>query len=65
MSDIVIYTLPICPNCEDIKVKMRNKGIEFETRDLEEWDNYSDLLLSTLNYHQVMDQQLNIKLVYF
>lgn len=50
MSDIIVYTLPICQNCEDIKGKMRNKGIEFETRDLEEWDNYSDLLLAQVTF---------------
>ena len=50
MSDIIVYTLPICPNCEDIKGKMRNAGIEFATRDLEEWDNYSDLLLAQVTF---------------
>ena len=50
MSEIIVYMLPVCPNCEEIKGKMRNAGIEFQTRDLEEWDNYSDLLLAQVTF---------------
>jgi glutaredoxin len=42
---IIVYTLPVCPNCDDLKRKLAEKCIEFETRDLEDDDTRLGLLM--------------------
>ena len=38
MSNI-IWSLEVCPKCEDAKIKMKEKGIEFEERDCQDLIN--------------------------
>lgn len=42
---ITIYTLPVCPNCEDLKEQLHNHNVEFNVLDLEDEDVRMDLLL--------------------
>lgn len=46
MSEIIVYTLPICPNCEHIKTLLMENNIAYTARDIEDPDVYADLLLS-------------------
>lgn len=45
---ITIYTLPVCPNCEDLKEKLDSHGIEYITMDLEDEDVRMNLLLDSV-----------------
>lgn len=43
---IVVYTLPICPNCDAFKSELDKRNIEYDTRDLEDDDVKMELLMN-------------------
>lgn len=43
MSQIIVYSLEICPNCDRLKVTLKGLAIEFEVRDLETKEAIVDL----------------------
>jgi glutaredoxin len=45
---IIIYTLPICPNCEELKLKFQNNNIEFVTKNLEDDEVRIELLMDSV-----------------
>ncbi len=45
---ISVFTLPVCPNCDDLKNKLIKKGLQFETFDLEDDDVRIDLLMKSV-----------------
>jgi len=45
---IIIYTLPICPNCDDLKNLLKSKDIKYITRDLEDDDVRMELLMKSV-----------------
>lgn len=46
MSEVIVYTLPVCPNCEQLKCLLNENNISYTSRDIEDPDVYADLLLS-------------------
>ena len=51
LSDIMmveVYSLPVCPNCDDLKDKLHNHNISFATYDLEDDDVRMNLLLDSV-----------------
>lgn len=42
---IIVYTLPVCPNCDELKDKLIKNNINFTVKDLEEDDNRIELLM--------------------
>ena len=45
---ISVFTLPVCPNCDDLKEKLIQRGLQFETFDLEDDDVRIDLLMKSV-----------------
>jgi len=45
---ISVFTLPVCPNCDDLKNKLTKKGLQFETYDLEDDDVRIDLMMKSV-----------------
>ena len=45
---LVIYTLPVCPNCEDLKVVLDSSGIKYEVRDLDDDNVRMQLLINSV-----------------
>lgn len=43
MSQIIIYTMENCPNCNKLKATLKGLGIEYEERDLETKEAIIDL----------------------
>lgn len=43
MTQYIVYTLPNCPNCEKLKKQLEKKEIEFEVKDLSEFQNMAKL----------------------
>jgi glutaredoxin len=43
--EITIFTLPVCPNCEELKQELKTRNIIFKERNLEDSNVYTDLLL--------------------
>lgn len=43
MTEITIYTMKNCPNCDKLKATLKGLGIEFEEKDLETKDSIIDL----------------------
>ena len=44
----MVYTLPICPNCERLKELLMANSIPFKTKDLEDEDVRLDLLVNSV-----------------
>ncbi len=44
--DITIYTLPVCPNCEQLKETLNAHRIKYTTENIEDPEVYAKLLLS-------------------
>ena len=42
---VTVYTLPICPNCDELKETLNKHNITFETKDLENDDIRIELLM--------------------
>ena len=45
---VEVYTLPVCPNCDDLKDKLTAHNISFSTYDLEDDDVRMNLLLDSV-----------------
>lgn len=45
---ISVYTLPVCPNCDDLKNKLKSKGLVFDEYDLEDSDVRLSLLMESV-----------------
>ena len=45
---ISIYTLPVCPNCDDLKNKLKQHNVVFNTFDLEDDNVRMDLLMDSV-----------------
>lgn len=43
MKKYIVYTLPNCPQCEVLKGQLKGKGIEFEEKDLSDFNNMAKL----------------------
>lgn len=46
--NVVVYTLPVCPNCEDLKDVLNKHNIEYDILDLENEDVRMNLLLDSV-----------------
>ena len=46
--EITVFTLPVCPNCDNLKEKLTKNGIQFCTKDLEDDDVRMNLLLDSV-----------------
>jgi len=46
--EIVVYTLPICPNCDKFKQSLNDHAIPYTTRDLEDDDVRMELLMESV-----------------
>jgi len=57
--DITVYTLPNCPNCDELKGLLRDAGIEFTHRDIEDEDNYTELLIDGCPYVEAPIVRIN------
>jgi glutaredoxin len=42
---ILVYSLPVCPNCDELKHLFELKNINYKSLDLEDPDVYAELLL--------------------
>lgn len=42
---ITVYTLPVCPNCDDFKTILFQNNIDFIVKDLEDDENRIELLM--------------------
>jgi len=42
---VIVYASPNCPKCSALKAWLRNKGFEFEERNLEDSEVMADLIL--------------------
>ncbi|MCL0044059.1 glutaredoxin family protein [Dehalococcoidia bacterium] len=42
----VVYTLTSCPTCEDLRIKWRTQGIEFEERPVDKGQEWLDEALT-------------------
>jgi glutaredoxin len=60
---IIIYTLPICPNCDELKLKLKNNDVKFITKDLEDDDVRIELLMDSVTL--VEAPIVNINGVYY
>ena len=40
---VVVYTKSNCPNCLSAKALLESKGLGYEERDFENWDNWKEL----------------------
>lgn len=58
---IYVYTLPICPNCEQFKEMLTKNNIEFKCLDLEDEDVYIDLLIKSVTLTEAPIIRLNDK----
>ena len=47
-SQITVYTLPVCPNCEVLKRTLFENNIPFKTKDLEDEDVALELLMNSV-----------------
>lgn len=45
---LYIYTLPVCPNCEDLKLKLDNNNVPYQIYDLEDDDVRIELLMDSV-----------------
>lgn len=45
---VIVYTLPVCPNCDNLKKKLIRNGIQFRIKDLEDDDVRMNLLLDSV-----------------
>ena len=45
---MIVYTLPVCPNCDALKETLKNNNIAFEARDLEDDDVRMELLMDSV-----------------
>jgi glutaredoxin 3 len=48
--DITIYTLPICPNCDELKNALTLNNIKYKSENLEDPEVYAKLLLSQVTF---------------
>ena len=48
--NVTVYTLPVCPNCEQLKEKLVSNNIQFTTQNLEDPEVYAKLLLSQVTF---------------
>lgn len=48
MSGVVVYTLPVCPNCDMFKTLLHSNNVSFETKDLEDDDVRMELLMDSV-----------------
>lgn len=48
--EIIVYTLPVCPRCDMMKAALCGLGLEFSVRDIENEDNYAELLIGGCTY---------------
>jgi glutaredoxin len=48
--DITIYTLPVCPNCDELKRVLASNNIKYKSENLEEPEVYAKLLLSQVTF---------------
>ena len=48
--DVTIYTLPVCPNCDELKTTLTKNNIIYKTEDLENPEVYAKLLLSQVTF---------------
>lgn len=46
--DITVFTLPICPNCDNLKEKLTINNLQFNTEDLEDEDVRMNLLIDSV-----------------
>jgi len=46
--EITVYSLPICPNCDDLKNRLDESAIPYTVRDLEDDEVRMDLLLQSV-----------------
>lgn len=56
---IVVYTLPICPNCEHLKELLKKNDIEFEVKDLEDEDVRLELLINSVTLIEAPIVEIN------
>ena len=45
---ITVYSLPVCPNCDNLKLKLKNNNIKFNEKNLEEDDTILELLMDSV-----------------
>jgi len=57
--EITVYTLPVCPKCNEMKETLREAGLEFTFKDLEDYDNYAELLLSQVTFTEAPIVKIN------
>jgi glutaredoxin len=43
--EIILYSLPVCPKCDEVKVIFKENKIEYKEKNLEDEDVFSELLL--------------------
>jgi glutaredoxin len=48
--DITIYTLPVCPNCDELKNTLTANNVKYKSENLEEPEVYAKLLLSQVTF---------------
>jgi len=48
MTDIVIYTLKVCPNCKLVKDALIERNIPFEEKDLETPKSLTKMLMNSI-----------------
>ena len=51
--DIIVYTLPVCPNCETLKASLSYHNIHYRTENIEDPEIYAKLLLSQVTFTEV------------
>ena len=57
MKDIVIYSLPTCPNCRHLKMLLEKEGISFAYRT---FDPESDDDVAEMSYMGIYDAQFPV-----
>lgn len=57
--DITIYTLPVCPNCEELKNLLKSKNIKYITRDLEDDNVRMELLMNSVTLVEAPIVEIN------
>ena len=58
---IIIYTLPICPNCDNLKEKLVAANIPYISKDLENDDVRMELLMNSVTLVEAPIVEINGK----
>ncbi|MFA5760421.1 MAG: glutaredoxin domain-containing protein [Dehalococcoidales bacterium] len=56
---ISVFTLPVCPNCDDLKEKLIKMDLQFETYNLEDADVRIDLLMKSVTLVEAPIVEIN------